>query len=153
MAWTRAGLHPNAMIHIIRFAGELNVFHYCHSSEEVGGEGRRGWRRRPPRATPALSRSPTLSLLVRESRDAIRLRLKHSVRVCVLSRDPRPEPDRDTCSAPGSAPVPTQYLLKTRRAVLLEFGNSYAAVYGSADRRAYCLRTHGECDRSLHARA
>ncbi|CAH0715578.1 unnamed protein product, partial [Brenthis ino] len=40
--WTRAGLHPNAMIHIIRFAGELNVFHYCHSSEEVGGEGRRG---------------------------------------------------------------------------------------------------------------
>lgn len=43
--WTRAGLHPNAMIHIIRFAGELNVFHYCHSSEEVGGEGRRGCRR------------------------------------------------------------------------------------------------------------
>ncbi|CAF4917564.1 unnamed protein product [Pieris macdunnoughi] len=37
----RAGLHPNAMIHIIRFAGELNVFHYCHSSEEVGGAGRR----------------------------------------------------------------------------------------------------------------
>lgn len=44
---TRAGLHPNAMIHI-RFAGELNVFHYCHSSEEVGGSGRRAGGR-PPR--------------------------------------------------------------------------------------------------------
>lgn len=70
------------MIHIIRFAGELNVFHYCHSSEEVGGEGRRG-AGGGPRA--ALSRSPTLSPPARESRDALRLRLTHSVavRVCV----------------------------------------------------------------------
>ncbi|GBP65023.1 hypothetical protein EVAR_43130_1 [Eumeta japonica] len=36
-------LHPNAMIHI-RFTGELNVFHYCHSSEEVGGGTRRAGR-------------------------------------------------------------------------------------------------------------
>lgn len=155
---TRAGLHPNAMIHIIRFAGELNVFHYCHSSEEVGGEGRRGCRRRPPRATPALSRSPTLSLLVRESRDARSLRLTHSVRVCVPSRDPRPEPDRATCSAPGSASSATRQLAscfrscKRTRCGASELGNSYAAGDGSADRRAYCLRTHGESDRS-HASA
>lgn len=72
------------MIHIIRFAGELNVFHYCHSSEEVGGEGRRG-AGGGPRA--AFSRSPTLSPPARESRDALRLRLTHSVavRVCVPS--------------------------------------------------------------------
>ncbi|CAH2096226.1 unnamed protein product [Euphydryas editha] len=146
------------MIHIIRFAGELNVFHYCHSSEEVGGEGRRGCRRRPPRATPALSRSSTLSLLVRESRDARSLRLTHSVRVCVPSRDPRSEPDRATCSAPGSASSATRQLASCRRSCkrtrcgASELGNSYAAADGSADRRAYCLRTHGECDRSLHAR-
>lgn len=82
---TRAGLHPNAMIHIIRIAGELNVFHYCHSSEEVGGEGRRGGGGAP---RLVFSRSPTLSLLARESRDARRLRLTHliAIRVCVPSR-------------------------------------------------------------------
>lgn len=149
------------MIHIIRFAGELNVFHYCHSSEEVGGEGRRGCRRRPPRwrgrRRPALSREPTLSLPVRESRDARRLRLTRSVRVCV------------SCVIPGRSPtsraVPRSRARRQSRAGLasqLECvcrapadseHHSYAAADGSADRRAYCLRAHGECDRSLHARA
>lgn len=67
------------MIHIIRFAGELNVFHYCHSSEEVGGEV----GARVPAAFPArssvLSRPPTLSPLVRGSSDASRwLRPRHT---------------------------------------------------------------------------
>lgn len=72
------------MIHIIRFAGELNVFHLLSFIEEVGGEGRRG-AGGAPRAV--LSRSPTLSLPARESRDARRLRLTHlvAVRVCVPS--------------------------------------------------------------------
>lgn len=54
----------------------------------IGGSGRRG-EARVPAATPraALSRSPTLSPPARESRDARRLRLTHSVavRVCVPS--------------------------------------------------------------------
>lgn len=54
------------MIHVIRFAGELNVFHYCHSSEEVGGEGRRGCQRSPPRGSQ--SRADTLAADTREPR-------------------------------------------------------------------------------------
>ncbi|OWR44989.1 hypothetical protein KGM_202737 [Danaus plexippus plexippus] len=81
-AW--AGLHPNAMIHIIRFAGELNVFHYCHSSEEVGGAGRRVLA-----AAPALRRQSVARrhsrCPVHERRDATCLRLTHSIRVCVPS--------------------------------------------------------------------
>lgn len=95
------------MIHIIRFAGELNVFHYCHSSEEVGGEGRRGCRRRPP---ALLSRSPTLSPPARESRDARSLRLTHSVavRVCV----PSVIRDRSPCESRAVLPLRVHRILR-----------------------------------------
>lgn len=137
------------MIHIIRFAGELNVFHYCHSSEEVGGEGRRGCRRRPP---ALLSRSPTLSPPARESRDARSLRLTHSVavRVCV----PSVIRDRSRSSCESRA-----VLLKRVHPRILRLGRSstahpveHAGADGSADRApAACERTVSAVDHCMHA--
>lgn len=146
------------MIHVIRFAGELNVFHYCHSSEEVGGEGRRGCQRSPPRGSQ--SRADTLAADTREPRctsptpDAF----VRGPCVCVPSPcsiselvDPRAvSPASSTARSLRSSAAGNLAPLAAQR----DTYDSRSPADGSADRRRdYCLRTHGECDRSLHARA
>ncbi|CAH2048624.1 unnamed protein product, partial [Iphiclides podalirius] len=112
------------MIHIIRFAGELNVFHYCHSSEEVGGEGRRGCRRRSPRGTALLSRPPTLSLSVREGVRAVGYDAGYSV--CHSGH----LSTVDTAQSAESARLPSACCLRTH-------GECVHCMHAPIDRRVY----------------
>lgn len=130
----------------------------------IGGSGRRG-AARVPAAAPALTRSAapgtqsradTLVASTREPRCTSSPLDSFGPCVCVL-RDPRPEPD-EPCSARSRARRQSRAGLASQlecvcRAPADREHHSYAAADGSADRRAYCLRAHGECDRSLHARA
>lgn len=116
-----------------------------------GGAGASG----APRAV--LSREPTLSPPTRESRDARCLRLTHSIaiRVCVPSPysrselvEPRAVPSHPVHQEPAGQPWSPRPAAQHQRDTGISRSTADAQLIS---RRNYRLRTHGECDQSLHA--